>query len=837
MSNRRKRAPPVRVDEEAKKRLNWNMHEDRRNEGVIIIEGNDEQTSTPGPSLASMATTSKEAAEAGCSSSFPAKELREEAPCPASEPAATLTLTVLPTSDLDLVWKALIGEFSIHSRHFPLDVGSRRFTLQRTGDDLSVSLTNEGQAGGTEEQGPGVEHLIPVECSLSKSVLEDLEWLQRRRLIQLCHKHDEVYIKLGIYILDAGLGRPEFLSEGNGRIRKANQLLQKLMELFYDFIIPEVVENEEEECDTDLERQNVEELYDFVRHLHQEEGQELVTNVQHEALIPILRPYQCQAVNWMLKRERYKTDVTQEKSLHFLWREVVTLCEKKLYYNPYTGSLIREFPLAGVDWPGGILADEMGLGKTVEVLALILLNTRQGLDQGGLTLPAVSLLPPPFMLKGQSVNYFVPPPPRERERTDYFKREIRPKEKVSYPAVRVMLLTAIKEMRVGKGASVNAIFTYIRANYAYDLLKNRNHIKRTLSKLIKEEMVEQVKGRGLAGSFKLGKKYKDKNKKTAAVKQKPSTPDRGPGRVTRRAAIKAAVTTIDSETGDSQTPLEESLNSCTSSSVGDLSQGSQNTLLEGDGSKDSVLTPQNTNNPPNGVEEAPSIKANGDPCPSPLKDSELEVKEEERPPEDTLGEPPTRASVVVPFNTPDYRFECICGELGLVDYKARVQCLNCLLWQHAECVNYKEESLGTTPFYCPHCLVAMTPVPTGATLIISPSSICHQWVEEINRHVRCSSLRVLVYQGVKKHGFIQPHVLAEQDVVITTYDVLRSELNYVDIPHSNSEDGRRFRNQKRYMAVPSPLVAVEWWRVCLDEAQMVECTTAKARTPPVHSFF
>jgi len=34
------------------------------------------------------------------------------------------------------------------------------------------------------------------------------------------------------------LGRPEFLSEGNGRIKKANQLLQKLMEFFYDFIIP-----------------------------------------------------------------------------------------------------------------------------------------------------------------------------------------------------------------------------------------------------------------------------------------------------------------------------------------------------------------------------------------------------------------------------------------------------------------------------------------------------------------------------------------------------------------------------------------------------------------------
>lgn len=101
-------------------------------------------------------------------------------------------------------------------------------------------------------------------------------------------------------------------------------------------------------------------------------------------------------------------------------------------------------------------------------------------------------------------------------------------------------------------------------------------------------------------------------------------------------------------------------------------------------------------------------------------------------------------SSVFPFNTSEYRFECICGELGLADYKARVQCLKCHLWQHAECVNYKEENLKIKPFYCPHCLVAMKPVSTGATLIISPSSICHQWVDEINRHVRSSSLRVLV---------------------------------------------------------------------------------------------
>lgn len=147
-----------------------------------------------------------------------------------------------------------------------------------------------------------------------------------------------------------------------------------------------------------------------------------------------------------------------------------------------------------------------------------------------------------------------------------------------------------------------------------------------------------------------------------------------------------------------------------------------------------------------------------------MDDAPEERTEAPQPESHEETETPTRASVV-PFNTPDYRFECICGELGIVDYKARVQCMNCQLWQHADCVNYKEESLETTPFYCPHCLVAMKPVSTGATLIISPSSICHQWVEEINRHIRSSSLRVLV----------------RKQIVIYLYFIHRVEMSHITI--------------------------------------------------------
>ncbi|KAM9355446.1 E3 ubiquitin-protein ligase SHPRH isoform 2-T2 [Pholidichthys leucotaenia] len=810
MSSRRKRAPPMRVDEEAKKRMAWNMLEDRKNE--VILE-DDQEPSCSGLSVDPMPNTTFPPSEAGVLESASSHSVRfsEEPPATSSDstsPSTSLALAVLPPLKVGSTWKALIGEFSVQPAWHPSDSEWRAFLLHRMGDQLCLSYSSCDESSGL--QWSPDEDTCTAECSLRRIPLEDLDWLQKRRVVQLCYQAKGDSVKVGIYLLETGLGKPEFLSEGNVRLKKANQLMQKLMEYFYDFIIPEVVENEEEECDTDLERQNVEELYDYVRHLHQNENQEGTYDVQHKALIPVLRPYQRQAVNWMLRREKYKSTSPKEHSLHFLWRELVTLCGKKLFYNPFTGCLIREFPLAGVEWPGGILADEMGLGKTVEVLALILFHVRQDVEQEALTLPV-----------GKSVNYFVPPPPLERKKVIRCKTEAQPKMKISYPTVRVMLLTAIKEMRSGKGASVNAVFTYIRATYGYDLLKNRNHIRKTLTKLIDEGMVDRVKGRGLAGSFKLGKNYKETKKMFAGAskfssKNTESTPRKMFQRRAKEKAEVALQNTLSEDERELSFPASNCLVAEETEPKIEWDKSLNESLDRSDNMLDTSIAPLQMSP---GKSESDTPDKMGDHPEESGEASQLGLQEE--------MEPPTRASVF-PFNTPDYRFECICGELGIIDYKARVQCMNCQLWQHADCVNYKEESLETTPFYCPHCLVAMKPVSTGATLIISPSSICHQWVEEINRHIRTSSLRVLVYQGVKKHGFIQPHMLAEQDVVITTYDVLRSELNYVDIPHSNSKDGRRFRNQKRYMAIPSPLVAVEWWRICLDEAQMVECPTAKA---------
>ncbi|CAJ0949874.1 unnamed protein product [Ranitomeya imitator] len=112
--------------------------------------------------------------------------------------------------------------------------------------------------------------------------------------------------KVGIYLLEACLSKPEFLSEGHRRLKKSCIIIQKLMEKFHDFAIPDISDDNEEESDQELERQNIEELYDHVRQIHQREEQVLCEDVQHPALIPVLRPYQNEAVNWMLQRENFK---------------------------------------------------------------------------------------------------------------------------------------------------------------------------------------------------------------------------------------------------------------------------------------------------------------------------------------------------------------------------------------------------------------------------------------------------------------------------------------------------------------------------------------------------
>ncbi|KAK4230359.1 putative ATP-dependent helicase IRC20 [Podospora fimiseda] len=116
---------------------------------------------------------------------------------------------------------------------------------------------------------------------------------------------------------------------------------------------------------------------------------------------------------------------------------------------------------------------------------------------------------------------------------------------------------------------------------------------------------------------------------------------------------------------------------------------------------------------------------------------------------------------------------------------------------------------------------------TPATLIVVPSTLLEQWLSELKQHA--PGLNIHYYPGLRKASKLQAEEensaehLAAQDIVVTTYEVLRS-----DIWSVYDEPQRSMRNQKQYERVKSPLVQLSWWRVCIDEAQMVENWTSKA---------
>jgi E3 ubiquitin-protein ligase SHPRH len=117
---------------------------------------------------------------------------------------------------------------------------------------------------------------------------------------------------------------------------------------------------------------------------------------------------------------------------------------------------------------------------------------------------------------------------------------------------------------------------------------------------------------------------------------------------------------------------------------------------------------------------------------------------------------------------------------------------------------------------------------SGATLIITPPSILEQWRSEIHTHA--PEMKVFHYKGLppstaskREHAAATVDELMRYDVVLTTYGVLSREIYHATPPPSRSS-----RHERRHERRRSPLVEIFWWRVCLDEAQMVESGVSNA---------
>ena len=122
------------------------------------------------------------------------------------------------------------------------------------------------------------------------------------------------------------------------------------------------------------------------------------------------------------------------------------------------------------------------------------------------------------------------------------------------------------------------------------------------------------------------------------------------------------------------------------------------------------------------------------------------------------------------------------------------------------------------------------------TLIICPDPILEQWQEELSRHSHGGFLSVFTYSGQKQSlstggspdEIVTARTLSQYDVVLSTYSVLGTDIHRdADIEDALEENQKSLRFAKRYQKIPTPLTRLKWWRVCLDEAQMVNSGTAK----------
>ena len=103
------------------------------------------------------------------------------------------------------------------------------------------------------------------------------------------------------------------------------------------------------------------------------------------------------------------------------------------------------------------------------------------------------------------------------------------------------------------------------------------------------------------------------------------------------------------------------------------------------------------------------------------------------------------------------------------------------------------------------------PVRSLATLIIAPVSLVPQWESELRQH-SLRPLRIYCFYGSNRET--DPRVIAQYDVVLTTYGVLVSDTS-----------GQRFRRRK---GAPSIFHCIEWWRVIIDEGHSLRASNTRS---------
>ncbi|KAK1169899.1 transcription termination factor 2 [Acipenser oxyrinchus oxyrinchus] len=108
-------------------------------------------------------------------------------------------------------------------------------------------------------------------------------------------------------------------------------------------------------------------------------------------------------------------------------------------------------------------------------------------------------------------------------------------------------------------------------------------------------------------------------------------------------------------------------------------------------------------------------------------------------------------------------------------------------------------------------------VNSQGTLIICPASLIHHWKKEIERHVKGSKLSVYVYHGANRER--NAKVLAEYDVVITTYSLVSKE---IPVKKEDGDKPAKDDDDQDISLPRQPLVQVTWCRIILDEGHNIK---------------